>query len=443
MKTSAPSIESLLAEVEELRRQLYEATETIEAIRTGQVDALVVSSGEEHQLYTLKTADHAYRAFIENMSEGAITLNTDGLILYANSQFAAMLGIPHTEVIGQSFTTFILHGNATHYDEMFKKCWKEEGYKTEIELSYNRRIIPVLLSVTILNLDGLTSLSIIVTDLTNQKRNQRQLELNNQQLEQANLSLEASNHDLQQFASVASHDLQEPLRKIQMFANIVKQKSLDNISVEDQKYLDKILKAAQRMRTLIVDVLNYSKLSAVKQEFLPIDLNIVLEEVLDDVELMVQEKGAIIKADHLPVIEANPGQIRQVFQNIISNALKFAKDGRIPKIYIAAKMLDEKQLDSPEVNHGSYCLLTIRDNGIGFNEKYAGHIFSLFERLHTKDKYEGSGIGLSITKKIIDKHNGLVEASSSEGEGTTFKILLPLSQTIKDGLNETQEDFAG
>lgn len=420
--------EDLEKEVEELHRQLEEANDTIEAIRTGQIDALVVQGNNGHQLYTLKSADQTYRVFIEKMTEGAVTLGPQGLILYCNSQFARMVHLPLSQVIGVSFDEFIAPENKAAYKKLFKTCWTADC-KGEVSLLAGIDRTPVQLSLTTLELEEGVSLSIILTDLTAQKETQKQLKRNNEQLEEINEALEASNHDLQQFASVASHDLQEPLRKIQIFSNLIKENGLE-LTPQSKKYLEKIIVSSSRMKTLIIDILNYSKLSASDHPLECVDLNDLMKELLEDFELIIQEKGAKIERGELPCIDVNRGQIRQVFQNILSNALKFSKPGQAPVISIASHPVCERSFDSPESANGPYYLITITDNGIGFNEKYVANIFTLFERLNSKDKYEGTGIGLAIAKKIIDKHNGLITATSNEEQGTKFKIILPIKQNI-------------
>ena len=419
--------DELEKELEELRYQLEEANETIEAIRTGQIDALVVQGDNGHQLYTLKSADHTYRVFIEKMTEGAVTLNFSGIILYCNSQFATMVNLPLSNVIGLPFEKFIAPEYKDKYKELFKRCWKVDC-KEEVVLSSGETQTPVQLSLTTLELDEGIALSIILTDLTAQKATQQQLKRNNEKLEEANRALESSNHDLQQFASVASHDLQEPLRKIQIFSNLMRERQSE-LSPELKKYLEKIVDSSGRMKTLIINILSYSRLSAKDHQKEFIDLNELLKELKDDFELMIQEKGAEINIGEMPSVDVNKGQIRQVFQNIISNALKFSKADKTPVISIKAKRISQKSFDSNEQKDGDYCLITIQDNGIGFDEKYVSNIFALFERLNSKDKYEGTGIGLAIAKKIIDKHNGLITADSKEGSGAEFKIILPIKQT--------------
>ena len=419
--------EDLEKELEELRYQLNEANETIEAIRTGQVDALIVHGDNGHQLYTLKSADLTYRVFIEKMTEGAVTLNPMGIIVYCNSQFARMVKLPLSNVVGFPFYDFIALENRPHYEVLFEKSWKVDS-KGEVLLLSGDNYTPVQLSLTSLELEEGVSLSIILTDLTLQKAVQQQLSINNKQLEEANKALESSNHDLQQFASVASHDLQEPLRKIQIFSNLMKDRQSE-LSPELKKYLEKIIYSSGRMKSLILDILSYSRLSAHDSPVEYVDLNEVVRELKEDFELIIQEKKAEIIADELPFIEVNKGQIRQVFQNILINALKFSKEGTAPVIKIHSKRVREKAFDSPEQADGPYCLICIEDNGIGFNQKYVTNIFALFERLNSKDKYEGTGIGLAIARKIIDKHHGLITASSKEGHGAEFRIILPIKQS--------------
>lgn len=423
--TSNKTKGQLEAQLEELRFQLAEANDTIEAIRTGQIDALVVQSNQGHQLYTLKSADQAYRIFIEKMTEGAVTLNPDGTIVYCNSQFANMVDMSLSAVLGLPFELFIADENRLTYRQNFVKSW-DSDCKTELLLKTGKEHRPVQLSLNTLELDEGTSLSIILTDLSVQKNTQRQLELYNEQLEQANRALEVSNHDLQQFASVASHDLQEPLRKIQIFSDLIKE-SQHLLTPAINNYVAKILESSARMRTLIIDILNYSRLSAsIQWEYT--DLNLLLKELLSDFELVIRDKEAEIIIADLPFVDVNRGQMRQVFQNIISNALKFCRPQIPPKITIGYKRISTKSFHSPEDTEGPYCLISIKDNGIGFDEKYLSSVFSLFERLHTKDKYEGTGIGLAIAKKIIDKHNGLIDATSQEQKGAAFRIVLPIAQ---------------
>jgi two-component system, chemotaxis family, CheB/CheR fusion protein len=261
----------------------------------------------------------------------------------------------------------------------------------------------------------------MAADILEQKVRERTVEL-----QKANSELEASNIELLQFASVASHDLKEPLRKIHMFANLLNDKYLaSNAAAAD--YMQRIITSSARMTRLINDLLDFTRLS-VNSAFDQTDLNLVVEEVLSDLEIAIKERKAVIEVSSLPLAEVIPGQMRQVFQNLISNALKFSKKGEFPVIRITADKVDRCDTDAAPSPEGSFIRIVISDNGIGFDNQYAEKIFTIFQRLHSKEKYEGTGIGLAITKKIIERHNGVIAARSEEGKGTIFLMVLPQQQ---------------
>ncbi|HEY1112428.1 MAG TPA: ATP-binding protein, partial [Chitinophagaceae bacterium] len=247
------------------------------------------------------------------------------------------------------------------------------------------------------------------------------------ELQDANTELEISNNELMQFASVASHDLKEPLRKIHMFSNIIRERYMSESPHGALDYMNRIIRSSARMTKLIDDLLTYSRLS-INTLFESTDLNCIINEVLSDLELSITEKGAEVLVDHFPHIEVVPGQMRQVFQNIISNALKFSRPGTPPRITITSELISQPDFDIAAAEKGDYCRISIADNGIGFDEQYTAKIFTIFQRLHSREKYEGTGIGLAITKKIIEKHNGWITARSTSGGGSTFVIILPLRQ---------------
>jgi signal transduction histidine kinase len=194
--------------------------------------------------------------------------------------------------------------------------------------------------------------------------------------------------------------------------------------------MNKIIYSTSRMRNLINDLLNYSKLSA-NSQFDVTDLNAILKDTMVDLELAFEETGAKIIIEELPSIEAIAGQMRQAFQNIISNSLKFSKNEESPVVKIWGERTDEKELSERTSPLGEYLRIYIQDNGIGFNERHLDKIFSIFQRLHTRQEYEGTGIGLAIVKKIVEKHNGFLTAKSQVGIGTTFIMVLPIRQTIQ------------
>jgi two-component system CheB/CheR fusion protein len=255
---------------------------------------------------------------------------------------------------------------------------------------------------------------------------ERMVQERTRELQTSNKALESTNHDLQQFASVASHDLKEPLRKIHLFSNILKDRYMEKLGGGGD-YLERIISSSSRMTKLINDLLSFSRLS-VSNLFEPVDLNSLISDILADLELAISEKQAEINIPDFPMIDAVPGQMRQVFQNMISNALKFTDSKRKAVINIKAERVVAKEFEAQTSDNGEFCRISIQDNGIGFDEKYLDKIFTIFQRLHSKQDYEGTGIGLAICKKIVDKHNGIITAKSIEGVGATFIIVLPIKQ---------------
>ena len=418
---------ALQREIEELKARLNEANEALEAIRNGEVDALIVHEPNGLSLFTLKSADRAYRLFIEQMTEGAVTLNKDGLVIYCNSQFARLVQKPLSSVMGSFFLDYIYEEDRALFKELISRGWRS-NIKSELKLSVANSKLDVQLSLSVLEMDDDTALSVIITDLTNQKEIERQLMMKNDELRSLNEALVASNHDLQQFASVASHDLQEPLRKIQVFSKFLKDKNFADLSESSRAYIEKIFSSSQRMKLLIIDILTYSKLSA--DNFLSdkIDLNEIINEIVDDFDLRISEKNAHIDVSGLCVVEGNKGQLRQVFHNLISNALKFVHPGREPHITVHLEKPDPAEVGILPAERNNYCQVTVTDNGIGFENNYSSSIFSLFETLNPKGTYEGSGIGLAIAKKIVEKHHGFIMAKSKVDEGSEFSVVLPFKQ---------------
>ncbi|HVG41077.1 MAG TPA: response regulator [Chitinophagaceae bacterium] len=255
---------------------------------------------------------------------------------------------------------------------------------------------------------------------------EQKVEERTKELLQMNAELEVSNSELQQYAYVASHDLQEPLRKILTFSRLVSEKYIATIP-DAVPYMNRIINASERMRNLIVDLLHYSQL-AVTPSFKNINLSTIIKESLSDLELTIKEKEAEVIIESMPEMDVIISQMRQVFYNLINNAIKFSKEGINPVIKIESEVVEDLAINSSTSVDGDFCRITVSDNGIGFEEKYLDKIFTLFQRLHPSEMYEGTGLGLAIVKKIISKHNGIITATSKEGEGATFIIVLPLKQ---------------
>jgi PAS domain S-box-containing protein len=245
-------------------------------------------------------------------------------------------------------------------------------------------------------------------------------------LQRANESLAKSNAELAQYAYVASHDLQEPLRKIRVFSSMLEEKA--NLDESSAQLLGRIISSSGRMSQLINDLLEFSRLLNAGKSMQRTDLNEVLRNVLQDFELSIHEKDAQIDADVLPTLEAQPLQINQLFNNLISNSLKFARQDTPLRLTIRSRSLTPHEVAALPLPQGSghnYIELTFSDNGIGFDQHYADQIFEVFKRLHNGQSYPGSGIGLALCRKIVENHNGYLYALSKEGEGTVFHVILP------------------
>ena len=260
-----------------------------------------------------------------------------------------------------------------------------------------------------------------------------ELEHHERQVQKYTRKLEASNRELQDFAYVASHDLQEPLRKIETFGQRLVAKYSDDLPEGAQKFVERIDNAVGRMRLLIDDLLSYSLVTTKAKPFAKTDLGEIVEGVLSDLQIRIEETEAEIVIGDLPTIDADPTQMRQLFQNIIANALKFQAPGRRPVVRVETKLFDGSFLDGVPTT----CEIRIADNGIGFNNQYKEKIFTIFQRLHGRNDYEGTGIGLATCRKIVLRHSGMIDAEGAENEGATFIITLPLTQ--RNSEEETDE----
>jgi len=409
--------------------QLSEAHEAIDAIKSGSVDAFAMSKNGRAEVFTLQSLDFAYRVLIEKFGEGALNLTHDGLIVYSNSYFSRLINKPNEKVTGSNIQDYISKDMRGKFREHFALALQGNS-KTEITLSVNKKRIPVYISLTSLQ-PQVAAVGMIITDLSEKKRNEQILQKKNQELEYLNKSLD-------QFASIASHDLQEPLRKIQNFTSLFNQRFGDIQPDGAKELICKIKGAAERMSLLIKDVLNFSRIAHSENMFVETDLNHILNNTLEDFNLLIHEKNASVTKGHLPIIEAIPLQMNQLFYNLIGNALKFSKNGTAPAISISSRMLKSEEIQKNIhlkfnlKSHLSYVQIAITDNGIGFEKQFAEQIFQIFERLNNQQQYSGTGIGLALCQKIAVHHQGGIYAEARENNGATFYTLLPLAQSAID-----------
>lgn len=238
--------------------------------------------------------------------------------------------------------------------------------------------------------------------------------------------LERSNQELEEFAYIASHDLQEPLRKISTFSSRLMARVTGQLDAESNEYIDRISTSVESMRLLIDSLLEFSRIARIHEVFLPVDLNMILKQTKQELELKIEETGTRILSRKLPVIEASASQMKQLFSNLIGNAIKFRKKDTLSLIRISSERVSDKEKEELHlIPEQVYHKIIFSDNGIGFEQEYATRIFQVFQRLHGKAEYPGSGIGLSICKRIADHHGGLISARNIQGQGASFEVILP------------------
>ena len=327
-----------------------------------------------------------------------------------------------------SFTSFMAHldpDNKSDVKEHFANRMAEKEYNDEYNVvarDGSAKTVQVI-GRRLYNAQNEPVKSIgIVRDITHKRAQE-------EELKRAILELQHSNKELEEFAYVASHDLQEPLRKISTFTGRLSEKYTPQIGDEGKMYVDRIIASAGNMRTLIDNLLEFSRISRIKQPFVELNLNFILRQVRNELELSIEETKTVIKAEELPAIQASLTQMKQLFCNILNNAIKFRKQDVAPEIIITSQALSDSEKKTyhlpPERN---YFAIRVCDNGIGFESEYATRIFQIFQRLHGKSEYPGSGIGLAICKKIVEQHNGVVFAENVPEKGACFTIILPEKQ---------------
>ncbi|KRD12361.1 hypothetical protein ASE21_00110 [Flavobacterium sp. Root901] len=330
----------------------------------------------------------------------------------------------HRDKVIHSIEEVLKPGSSDFYDYEFPICNKLTGQVRIIhanaQVLYNKDGSPECLSGT-------------AQDVTKERELQEELKFKvkerTAELDAANMELQTSNQELKQFAYIASHDLQEPVRKISVFTEMLKN-SLEKNPSKAEVYLEKIISSTKRMETLIKDVLGFSQLASTVKQYEPVDLNLVLSDILNEFDLTIEQKNAVITTENLPVIEAIPLQMSQLFGNLISNALKYSKTDAAPRISISSEILSKAEIKEipADLQNDKYARIIVRDNGIGFSQAYAEQIFNIFQRLHGRDEFAGTGIGLAMCRRILQNHNGRITAESSEGKGTSFIIIIPIKQ---------------
>ena len=300
----------------------------------------------------------------------------------------------------------------------------------QVDRSFRHTLI-IIFALSLLTFLALAvSYRLLQQELARRQATEDQLRQYELQLREQIRQLEASNEELERFAFVASHDLQEPLRKIQSFSNLVTERYGNLFDSDSVVFMGKISKSAERMAKLIKDLLNFSRISNHREVFSTVPLGDIVQRILDDQELRIKGLDVRVEVGALPVVPAVAGQIDHLFNNLISNALKFTRADVKPLLRIQARSVDGQAYEGLIAGR-PYHEITVEDNGIGFDEKYTDHIFKIFQRLHGKTAFEGTGIGLAICKRVVIYHHGYITARSQPNEGTTFVIVLPQDQSLQ------------
>lgn len=386
----------------------------------------IVQSQEELQ----KSQQHFSQLF--RLSPVAKTLShaSDGTVMDVNPAWEKMFGKKREEVIGKN-TARIGMSNPEDRAQLARLIDENNGNVHGIELSFKvdeGRFVHAYTSVVSLDLDGVQCYLSAYFDISERKAAEEKTARMTQALEQKNAELRSMVEELASFTYIASHDLQEPLRKIQTFSKRITNEETTLLSDKAKTYFGKIELSAARMQRLIQDLLNYSRTGNAVKKFEPVELKSLVEEVLDSLKETIVATQAVVQVEPLPKIIAIPYQMQQLFTNIISNSIKFAREGTLPEIRISATVFDgERNSGIAGLQKIKYHCITVTDNGIGFDGAFREQIFGLFQRLHGRSEYEGTGIGLAICKKILENHAGMIQADGEKGKGARFTFYLPIS----------------
>jgi two-component system sensor kinase FixL len=365
-------------------------------------------------------------AILESALDPIVTIDHQGVITEFNRAAESVFGHPRNTVLGTRpsevlFPPASMAGQQVRIDRYLEAGEGSMlGKRTEVTaVRAGGETFPAELAMTLNYEHGKPLMTFFICDIGERKRAEEK---------QARYAaeLERSNHELEQFAYVASHDLQEPLRKIRTFGDRLAMSCAAALDPAGRECLERMQTAAERMQNLIQGLLSLSRVTTKGQDFVPVDLAAVAADVVSDLEVQIQQVQGRVELGRMPSIMADPLQIRQLLQNLIGNALKFRREDEPPVVRVHARFVGDREgRAARDSAAGEQCRLVVEDNGIGFEEKYAQRIFGVFQRLHTREAYPGTGIGLAICKKIAERHGGSITAQGTPGQGAVFTVLLP------------------
>ncbi len=370
-------------------------------------------------------------AILESSLDPIITLNHQGFITEFNRAAEQVFGHPRAKVLGvkPSDILFPPPAGPDQENRIDRYLALGEGSllgrRTEVTaMRANGETFPAEMAMTLSREQGEPVLTFFVRDISRRQK---------AEMEQARYAaeLERSNRELEQFAYVASHDLQEPLRKIGIFSERLQAHSGDRLDAMGRECLERMQSAAERMRRLIDGLLQLSRVTSQGRRFVSVDLTQVAREVVADLEVKIEQVGGQVEIKPLPTLEADPLQMRQLLQNLIANGLKFHRPETPPLVVVSGRYSRGRRTGQDRPTSEKQCCIRVEDNGIGFDEKDQERIFQVFQRLHGRDRFEGTGIGLAICRKIAERHGGRIAARSTPGQGSTFEVLLPVAQAAE------------
>lgn len=421
-RTTIRRRQNLCARLKQATAQIEELETTLRAIRSGEVDGIVVEGPRGSSIFTLQSPEEPYRILAERMNEGAATLNTQGTVLFCNRQLGEMLQLPAERIVGAPLSAFIPDEEQSRLAEWIKEARlksvrvegvfrRSDGTRLSVQLSLSQ--IPLE--------DNESGICLVATDLSDQKRAQQQIRQFGEELEQRvaerTEQLRAVNADLEAFNYGVAHDLRAPVRHILGFSDILLNDRDSVLSAEGRRHLSSIVRETVRMDKLIQALLGMSRVS--RQPFQPrdLDLNALVREVIESMAPDIHNRDIDWRVGKLPVVLCDLALTKVVFTNLLANALKFTAGRERASIEIAAE----------KVNH-EY-VFRVRDNGVGFSMKYADKLFGVFQRLHRAEDFEGTGVGLATVQRIIQKHGGRIWAEAELDKGASFYFTLETSET--------------
>ena len=440
------------SELEELRARLQEVESTLNAIRSGEMDAIVVNGSRGTQVFTLETGDQPYRVMAESMNEGAATVTIDGTILFCNRRFAAMLGRQAEKLVGSSLLGHLAGFDFSSLCQLLRDGL-EGTFRREVNLARNDGSqIPVLLSLDKLSLgESGDGICLVATDLTLQKQQMVELQRAHDEIRQFNRHLEqrvkertadlsSAVKELEAFSYAVSHDLRAPLRAIDGFSRILLQDHLSELNDDGKHCLQIVRQSTQRMEDLMDALLAFSRLGRRSPGYRSVQMGDVVRETIEELQAQHTNRKLQFTVSPLPKCLADPVLLRQVFLNLLSNAVKYTSTRELALIEVGATNSGELEQSpdphgtppEPGLLHPDTPVFYVRDNGVGFNMQYADQLFGIFQRLHPRDEFEGTGVGLAIVRRIVQKHGGQVWASAKTDEGAIFFFTLGATPTESD-----------